>query len=549
MREDDRGVHLLAGMVDGPRGDGADELPSPLVRLDLHVEQALDLRHHLVVRLLVPLHDTVVEPLLLHPHVHVLHVPVEELHVLLFLHEAARHVELVLGRLEEPPEEDVAKHLHLVVPAAHGVLLQPLELVAALAERVDLVEDCLRVQATEHRRLRGVEERHAHLSRARPDAPLVDGVGVALGPHLLDGCAEKPLRVGVEALRRLAQRVEVGLLDGGERRDDGADAAGVAVRVRLAHPREDGEDGGDLGGVRGDVAPHLGSHVRVVDEPLLLVAAQIRHAHQIEPTAEARELDVLAERVEVKLVGAPHHHAVELHVLGGERDLARLHRELEVLEGVERALEQIAELEQASRRVDELPFGLVEGHRLERRGQGLERAVHRDLPLARVDAELRPDGHGARAVAARDEVSLDLHVLEHLGVRPVVRGEQRLEHLLRPQTYGTDARCRLVDRRRRLVWPLIGRQEEPFAVGGRDEEQRVVAHLDHQLRVDLLVGQVGVGVDPLAAGLAAVVSEAERAADRLLRREDPVEAVERPVVQRRVVLERRHHALGDGRLR
>ena len=77
---------------------------------------------------------------------------------------------------------------------------------------------------------------------------------------------------------------------------------------------------------------------------------------------------MLAEGVEVELVRAPHHDAVELDVLLRERHLARLDRELQVLEGVERALEQIAELEEPPGRLDELPLRLVERDRLERRG-------------------------------------------------------------------------------------------------------------------------------------------------------------------------------------
>ena len=90
---------------------------------------------------------------------------------------------------------------------------------------------------------------------------------------------------------------------------------------------------------------------------------------ELEAPAEARELGVLAERVEVELVGAAHHDAVELHVLLGEGDLARLDRELEVFERVERALQQIAELEQPAGRLDELALRLVEGDGLERGGE------------------------------------------------------------------------------------------------------------------------------------------------------------------------------------
>jgi hypothetical protein len=46
-----------------------------------------------------------------------------------------------------------------------------------------------------------------------------------------------------------------------------------------------------------------------------------------------------------------------------------------------------------------------------------------------------------------------------------------------------------------------------------------------------------------------LLTEAERAAQRLRRREDPVEAVEHPLVDRRVVLERAHDARDDRALR
>ncbi len=69
-----------------------------------------------------------------------LHVPVEELHVLLLLDEPARDVELVLRGRQEARLEGLAERLHVVVAAHDGVLLEPLELVSALAERVDLLE-------------------------------------------------------------------------------------------------------------------------------------------------------------------------------------------------------------------------------------------------------------------------------------------------------------------------------------------------------------------------------------------------------------------------
>jgi len=81
------------------------------VRLDPHVEQPLDLGHHLVVRLLVALHHAVVRGAPSHPDVHVLHVPIEELDVLLFLHETASRRKARTPSLEQAPEEHVAETL------------------------------------------------------------------------------------------------------------------------------------------------------------------------------------------------------------------------------------------------------------------------------------------------------------------------------------------------------------------------------------------------------------------------------------------------------
>ena len=76
----------------------ADHLPARLVGVALHVEEALDLAHHLLVGLFVLAGDAVADALLLHPDAHVLHVALEELGVLLLVDEAARRVELVLPR-------------------------------------------------------------------------------------------------------------------------------------------------------------------------------------------------------------------------------------------------------------------------------------------------------------------------------------------------------------------------------------------------------------------------------------------------------------------
>ena len=97
----------------------------------LHVEKPLELRHHLLVGVLVLPRDAVEETLLFHPDAHVLHVPIEELDVLLLLDEAARDVELVLRGREQARLQRLAERLHVVVAAHDRVLLEPLELVLA----------------------------------------------------------------------------------------------------------------------------------------------------------------------------------------------------------------------------------------------------------------------------------------------------------------------------------------------------------------------------------------------------------------------------------
>ena len=165
--------------------------------------------------------------------------------------------------------------------------------------------------------------------------------------------------------------------------------------------------------MRRHVHAHLRGDLRVVDALLLAVVAQVGHADELDATAERVVVRVLLERVEVQLVGAGHHHGVDRQRGEGERDLACLDREQQVLPGVERALEQVAVLEQAARGVDQLAVRLEQRERAERRGQRVERRVGGDLALAGVDRHLRADGDGARAVAARDRVALDLHVREH----------------------------------------------------------------------------------------------------------------------------------------
>src|SRR5262249_44705103 len=58
------GLDALPRVIDGPRGDRADHLLPMLLRVPLHVEEALHLAHHLLVRLFVLARDAVPDALL-----------------------------------------------------------------------------------------------------------------------------------------------------------------------------------------------------------------------------------------------------------------------------------------------------------------------------------------------------------------------------------------------------------------------------------------------------------------------------------------------------
>jgi hypothetical protein len=166
-------------------------------------------------------------------------------------------------------------------------------------------------------------------------------------------------------------------------------------------------------------------------------------------------------------------------------------RELKVTKRVDGALEQVAELEHAASRLDQLPVGLEERHRAwSDAGSAAMRAIGRDLALARVHADLRPEGHGAQSVPPRDEVALDLDVPQRLREGSLVRDEQRLEDLLILVRKGAPQQPfgRPLAHARRSVEVV----EQPSALGQRQQEERVIAQLDREARLDVLLAEVRV---------------------------------------------------------
>src|SRR5205085_2167652 len=152
------------------------------------------------------------------------------------------------------------------------------------------------------------------------------------------------------------------------------------------------------------------------------------------------------------------------------------------------------------------------------------------LALAGVDAHLRADGHRARAIATRDEVALDAHMAEHLLEIAAIAVEERLEDLLalvRETTAHQPLRRRLVD-----AGSLERARHDVVTRGGREEEQRMIADLVVQLRVDEVFLEVRERA--VLARAPRLAAKADRGLDGLGAREHPVESVERALVERGV---------------
>jgi hypothetical protein len=132
---------------------------------------------------------------------------------------------------------------------------------------------------------------------------------------------------------------------------------------------------------------------------------------------------VLSKSSQVRLVATGEQHAIHLHVLRAQAHLPRLGRDLQVLEGIQGALQEIRELEQTAGGVDQLAVRLEEWDRLERRRQRAETPVCGQLSLACVYGQLRAECDRADTVAPRDEVALHLHVAQNFVERAIVAGE------------------------------------------------------------------------------------------------------------------------------
>ena len=301
---------------------------------------------------------------------------------------------------------------------------------------------------------------------------------------------------------------------------------------------------GHLGGVGGHVLAHRGGgDLRVVHLLLLLVAAQVGHAHQLDAALEGGEVGQLLEGAQVLLVGRGDEHLVELQHEVLERHLRRLAEAEQVLEGLERALEQVRVLDEPAVGVHERAVGLEERHVVQRRRQVEHlRAVGRDLVVGGVHAHLRLHRHRAHLVAARDVEALDLHVAQHLEVVALVVGEQRrvdaaalVAHLSVQEVVGEHG-LGVGGLRVPGLALLEGAVEEALALGGRQDEERVVAQLARDAHVDGVGVQVRVGGQVPSGGGDALAPKAHGALDELLRGEDPAHAVERALGLARVVL-------------
>src|SRR5690606_30819803 len=154
--------------------------------------------------------------------------------------------------------------------------------------------------------------------------------------------------------------------------------------------------------------------------------------------------------------------------------------DLQVLESVERPLEDVRELEQTTGGIDELTEHLEQRDGLQRRGERAKAAIGGHLALPGIHRELGPERHRAHAIATRTEVALDLDVPQHLLERAAIRREQGfvdLTALVRQLTAEHPGR-RGFGRPRLLIQTL----DELLPLLARDQKERMIADLHEQSR-------------------------------------------------------------------
>ena len=271
----------------------------------------------------------------------------------------------------------------------------------------------------------------------------------------------------------------------------------------------------------------------LVDAPLFLHAAQVRHPHELDAALEGSEVPHLLEGGEVLLIGRSDQHRVEVQEEVVHAGDARLHRPEQVLVVLQGPLQQVGEFDHAAVPGDQGSERLVEREVLQRPRERAVALVRRHLPVVGVYRHLRLDGDRADHVPARNVEALHLHVPQHLEDVAVVRLQKR-----RVEVPALVAQLALEDAGGELeVGAGLGvLGEEPLPLSPGNEEQRVVPHLAGETRVDLLAFEMRVGLDRSGPELG--LAEPDRALHQPLVGEDPVEAVERALVLARVVLER-----------
>jgi hypothetical protein len=328
-------------------------------------------------------------------------------------------------------------------------------------------------------------------------------------PDVADAALELLALLHREPVGRLAVVVQLELLQRREVVGDLAQGARVAVGDGLLQAREHRPHRRHPGGVRGDVAAHRArADALVVDVPLDAPGAQVRDADELDAALEAGEVGQLLEGGDVLVVGGGQQHLVEVQggaLHGHRRGLAGAQQ---VLEGLQRPLEQVGVLDHAAVGGHQRPVGLEERQVLQRGRQVRHRAVGGDLAHPGVHRHLRLDGDHRLLVAAVDVEALDLHVAQDLEVVALVGGQQAVEDL--PALVAQVALEDVVREREVLDALLLQvRLQQRPALGARDEEDRVVLELAAQARVEVLALQVREAGQVLGLAL---LAEAERAA-------------------------------------
>jgi len=201
-------VDVLLRMVDGPRGDPAQQLVAERL-IVVRAQFLFDAFHQIDVRVFVLAGDRVEDSLLFHPVRDVGHVAIKESEMAMLVDQAAGSTELALHDVEPPLVHDLDESAVVAIGTV-GLLFQEL-VVVAITKLGKTGQERHRRDAWLLEISGSVEEEHSNLTRRGAVDAFVVRRSTSLQLDLLDAAGEDLPLIGFETCRHEPVRQKVRL--------------------------------------------------------------------------------------------------------------------------------------------------------------------------------------------------------------------------------------------------------------------------------------------------------------------------------------------------